>query len=147
MPRKNIPADVFKHIDMHNGDKSQCWEWKGKVNAKDKRPYFTIENKRKPSYVYVLEQVSGQKQRKRMVLHKCDNRICCNPSHLSWGTHQDNMNDMKERERHGLPKTVIRAVLALLSIGRTQRSIAELYGVSRETISAIATGRNHKDKG
>jgi predicted XRE-type DNA-binding protein len=147
MPRKNTPADVFKHINMHNGDTNVCWEWKGKVNQRDGRPYFTITGQRKPSYVYVLEQVSGEEKKGRMVLHSCDNRVCCNPNHLSWGTHQDNMDDMKERERHGIPRTVIRAIHKLLDESRTQKDIAELYGISREAVSAIATGRNHKDKG
>ena len=144
MPRKNTPADVFKHIDMHGGDSSVCWEWKGKVNAKDERPYFTVENKQRPSYVYVLEQMSGEAQRNRMVLHSCDNRICCNAAHLSWGTHQQNMNDMKKRERHGAPQTVVRAIRRLLKDGKTQAEVAKLYGLSREAISAIHTGRNKK---
>lgn len=25
--------------------------------------------------------------------HRCDNTICCNPSHLFWGTHRANMRD------------------------------------------------------
>jgi len=132
---------------MQGGDSSTCWEWKGKVNAKDGRPYFTIEGQRRPAYVLVLEQVLGEAAGKRMALHNCDNPICCNPSHLSWGDHQRNMDDMKERERHGLPKTVVRSISKLLSDGKTQRSIADLYGISREAVSAIATRRNHLDKG
>ena len=147
MSRTNKPSDIFKYINMQGGDSSVCWEWKGKVNAKDGRPYFTVNNKRKASYIYVLEQVSGQRQGGHMALHKCDNRICCNPDHLSWGDHQRNMDDMKERERHGLPKTVVRAIYKLLSDGKTQQSIADLYGISREAVSAIATRRNHLDKG
>jgi hypothetical protein len=143
MTKANIPADVFKHINMENGDADVCWEWEGKVNKKDGRPYYTVQGKRRPAYVYILELHTGQLQQQGQVArHKCDNKICCNPHHLSWGTHQHNMNDMKERDRHGLPATVVRAIHNLLNEGRTQQSIAILYGVSREAISAIATGRN-----
>tara|TARA_Y100001951_G_C11114763_1_gene169483 strand:+ start:238 stop:390 length:153 start_codon:yes stop_codon:yes gene_type:complete len=48
---------------------------------------------------------------------------------------------MVERERHGMPRTVIRAILRLRAKGKTQKEVAELYGVSREAISAIDTGR------
>jgi hypothetical protein len=140
MARKNTPHDVFKHIDMTSMP-DKCWEWKGKVNAKDGRPYFTIEGKRRPAYAIVLEVFKGEAQEGRVARHSCDNPICCNPHHLTWGSHQDNMNDMKERERHGLPKTVVRAIRRLLGEGRTQQEIADLYGVSREAISAINTGR------
>jgi|TARA_R100000093_G_C1936353_1_gene70482 hypothetical protein len=146
MSRKNKPIDVYRHINMHEGDEDVCWEWQLKLNAKDSRPYFTVDGKRRPSYAYVLETKTGEAQDDRMVLHSCDNPICCNPFHLSWGTHQDNMNEMKERERHGLPTTVVRAIRRLLSEGGTHKDIANLYGVSRETITAINNGRSHKDK-
>lgn len=39
----------------------------------------------------------------RYVLHACDNRICCNPSHLRYGTQRDNVHDAISRERHVNP--------------------------------------------
>jgi|TARA_R110000751_G_scaffold5594_3_gene25362 hypothetical protein len=145
MARNNVPSDVFKSIDMKGGDKNVCWPWTKTTNAKDGRPYITIKGKRRPSYVIVLECVSGTSQKEGQVArHSCDNPICCNPHHLAWGTHQDNMDDMVKRDRHGLPRTVIRAIRKLLSEGRTHSEISNLYGVSRETITAINNGRTHK---
>lgn len=36
-----------------------------------------------------------------MILHSCDNgdKGCVTPAHLSLGTHQDNMTEMRERDR------------------------------------------------
>ena len=144
---KNSPHSVFAFINMHNGDTSVCWEWTGALNKKDGRPYITIEGKRRPSYVIVLELFTGEKANGRKARHKeCDNPVCCNPHHLMWGTSQDNSNDMKDHERHGMPKTVLRAIRSLLEKGHTHAHIATVYGVSRETITAINTGRSHKDK-
>jgi hypothetical protein len=126
---------------MMKGDHNVCWEWKGKINAKDNRPYFTVNGKRRPSYAYVLEACTGEAQKEQQVLHSCDNTTCCNPHHLRWGTHQDNMDDMKERERHGLNRTVVRAILKLIEDGRSHEDIAGLYGISREAVTAIHNGR------
>ena len=143
MPHKNLPTDVFKSINMHNGDINVCWEWTGKVNKKDGRPYFTARRRRRPAYVVVLELVGGTTQKKKkQALHSCDNPICCNPTHLSWGTHQQNMDDMVKKGRHGLPKIAVRAIKKLcVESNQTQQEIADLYGISREAVSAIDTGR------
>ena len=139
MGKSNVPTDVFKNVDMATPD--ECWPWKGKVNAKDQRPYLTIAGVRRAAYVIVYELYSGEQALGRYILHSCDNSICCNPHHLSWGSHQDNMDDMKKRDRHGLPKTVVRAITNLLGESKTHQEIATLYGVSREIITAINNGR------
>ena len=146
--RKNKQVDVFRFINMHGGDTNVCWEWRRKLKPSDGRPYFVVEGRERPAYAIVLELASGEAQGARVARHSCDNRVCCNPHHLKWGTKQDNSNDMVERERHGMPRTVVRAIKTLLKRAgdkkKTQQTIADLYGVSRETISAIATGRSHK---
>jgi hypothetical protein len=143
MPRKNIPTDVFKSINI--GAKDECWSWKGRYNKKDSRPYFTSNGRQRPAYVWVLELHTGEEASKRLALHSCDNGEspvgCCNPHHLRWGTHDENMKDMVDRERHGLPAIVVKAIRKLRSEGKTQKEVAELYGISREAVSAIDTGR------
>ena len=34
------------------------------------------------------------------VMHSCDNKICCRPSHLTAGTHAENMADLISKGRH-----------------------------------------------
>ena len=144
--KKNKPTDVFKSINMHQGDQSICWEWTGSINEKDGRPYITINSKRRPSYAIVLELSSGKQQGNQVARHKCDNPICCNPKHLEWGTKQDNSNDMIERERHGLPKIVVRAIQNLLDDEIDHTTIANRYGISREAVTAINNSRTARSK-
>lgn len=136
----NQKVDVFKRIDM-SGGKDACWPWTAKL-AGNKRPYFTVDGKKILAYRLVKELVTGIALPSNAIeRHTCDNPRCCNPRHLIEGTHQDNMDDMKGRERHGLPHHVVKAIRRLLEAGRVQQEIADLYGVSREAISAIATNR------
>jgi len=107
------------------------------------------QGRRTMAYRWVWELVTGQSiPEGMMILHSCDNGGepigCSNPAHMRLGTVQDNSDDMTERQRHGLPTNVVKAILRLLERGHTQQSIADIYGVSRETISAIATRRVYK---
>lgn len=148
----NDPADVFKHISM--GGKDQCWAWLGTWGgrSRDRRPYFMAHGERTMAYRWVWRLVNGSDPLPgQMILHSCDNGGwpvgCCNPAHLSIGSHEQNMEQMRQRERHGLPATAVAAIRRLLAQGDTQQSIADKFGVSRETISAIATGRVYKPMG
>ena len=73
------------------------------------------------------------------VLHNCDTPACCNPNHLRLGTHRENMADASAKGRMGkklTPAEVIE-IRRLRAQGRTQRELAERFGVSRMTIRQI----------
>jgi hypothetical protein len=147
VPRSNSPEDIFHLFDMRGTD--DCWPYIGSSwggRERDKRPYFMSNGRRQMAYRWVYELVHGViLTPDQSILHSCDNGGypvgCGNPAHIRIGTVQENSNDMKARERHGMPKTVVKAIRRLIEEGRPQHEIADLYGVSREAISAIATGR------
>jgi hypothetical protein len=93
--------NFYKKID-NKADKD-CWNWKGPI---DRYGYgdFRFMTNRKINYRIahrIALALTGVEIEGKLVLHSCDNRKCCNPHHLRAGTHQDNMNDMKERGRSG----------------------------------------------
>jgi len=83
------------------------------------------------------------------ILHKCDNRKCCRPSHLSEGTNQDNINDKVSKNRQSNAKGIINGNSKLteaqvLEIRKkyadgscTQSALGTEYNVSRSTITYI----------
>jgi hypothetical protein len=83
-----------------------------------------------------------------MVLHSCDKGSwpvgCGNPLHLRLGDNAANVDDRLTRERHGLSHSVVRNIRKLIEQGRKHQDIADLYGVSRETITAINVGQTYK---
>lgn len=83
------------------------------------------------------------------VLHRCDNRSCCNPAHLRLGTHQDNMDDCKARGRtnNGCAKLTVEQVRYIKANYRKTgprsgngSELARRFGVKPGTVHAIGRG-------
>lgn len=124
------------------GGPDACWPFTGVLNNKG-RPYFAVGGKKVLVYRLVYELVTGIEIGNRIYRHTCDNEICCNPKHGVLGDHQENMNDMKERERHGLPHHTVRAIRKLGSTGISHRSIGERFGIARSTVTEIINRDNY----
>lgn len=145
----------------------ECWEWQGSIN--------------RGGYGVLIRSIAGQRVHlitHRMayflhhgvdpsglcVCHRCDNRACCNPSHLFLGTLGDNNRDaaLKGRghfkkgaplppeqrprgESHGRAKLSAAQVLEIRAKFNpyfvTTRRLAIEYGVSQSLIDKIITRR------
>ena len=147
----NEPVDVFKHYNM-DVEPDECWQWKGTWGGRDrdKRPYITCGGTRSIAYRLVYTLASGEQlTQEQNILHSCDNGGwpigCGNPAHLTVGTNRQNVNDRLLRQRHGLSHSVVNNIRKLLAKGdNTHAQIADVYGVSRETVTAIANNRTYQ---
>ena len=148
--RKNQPTDVFKYIDMKGGDFTQCWPWTGSTGgrADDKRPYFQLDGKKQLAYRVVYRLYVGELKDDELIRHTCDTPLCCNPMHHMKGTELDNTKDKVSRERHGgVPASVASRIRSMYATGQyTQKQIAAMFNIARETVSAIVTGRRRADQ-
>lgn len=77
---------------------SGCIEWTGYLDPKGYGRFSAASGEvlchRIAYAIHFGVSVSGLH-----VLHRCDNRRCCNPHHLFLGTNQDNMDDMVRKGR------------------------------------------------
>jgi hypothetical protein len=88
------------------------------------------------------------------VLHKCDNRKCCNPSHLFLGTNLDNIADKlaKGRQARGESSALaklrardIPIIRAMAREGVSQGKIARVFGVTLQAIWCVVKGKTWRD--
>ena len=78
---------------------NECWEWQSTLS---KSGYGTISVKRRllrAHRVSLSLNKEGFDKDKPHALHSCDNPKCCNPLHLFWGSHSENMKDMALKKR------------------------------------------------
>ena len=103
MPTKPMnPEERIKRAVFVDGN--ECWNWK---LSKDRVGYGRLKiqlgtrEKFRFSSVhrYAYEVFVGPIPSGMNVLHRCDNRACCNPSHLFIGSQKDNMQDMHAKGR------------------------------------------------
>lgn len=101
---KLTDAQVFEGLKakckvMPNG----CWEFQGFCGPKP-RNYGSYSYRGKArsmaAHRVAYMTVKGEIPKGMLVMHSCDNPPCCNPDHLSLGTHLENMAACRARERY-----------------------------------------------
>ena len=134
-------------VVVHEG---KCWEWTACIVS----GYGRIKRKGKDVQAHRVswEIHNGKIPKTKWVLHKCDNRQCCNPKHLFIGTHQDNMDDMDRKGRRHSQVGVLNSNVKLTEAdvveirdakkkdAVTDQELGERYGVTRAAVSQLLRG-------
>lgn len=123
-------------------DPSGCWLWTG---AKHPTGYGIVKVAGKQWVVhrYVSTLVAGEIPTETHILHSCDTPLCSNPAHLWRGSHADNMADKRSKGRTSAPavrltQQQVQEIRSLYAAGGVSySSLANQFGVSKETIGAI----------
>lgn len=96
--RENYTHNFWAKVDKENSN--GCWPWLGARRSKSV-PYGQVkfEKKMMTAHRVAFILTYGAIESGKYILHSCDNPPCCNPAHLSEGTHADNMRDMTQKKR------------------------------------------------
>lgn len=133
--------------NVRRADPSTCWEWTGSRMTRGYGQFWYLGAPAGAHRVaYTLSH--GPIPEGQHILHRCDNRLCCNPDHLSAGSHADNMQDAASKKRlsvprpnrHRLTTAQLQEVDALLAAGVKRVRIADRFGVSKSWVSLYARG-------
>lgn len=137
----------WRAVDIR-GD-GECWPWKGDRDANG-YGLFTYHGVRRPAHELARSFSVGELRPHGFdTCHSCDVPLCCNPTHLRFGTRQDNVNDMWDRGRGlsgerspgaKLSNQLAREIRERRALGARQIDLAAEYGVSAAYISEIVNG-------
>ena len=127
-----------------------CWEWTASLAGKG-YGQMKLPKQRKQEYSHRLAYMiyKGEIPKGIDVCHQCDNPKCCNPDHLFLGTRKENLQDMKQKNRHlngeknagaKLTEEDVVKIKACLAAGMSQTQIAKAFNVQQMAISRIKTG-------
>lgn len=139
-----------------NINENNCWNW---LYGKTGRPYGALVYKGKVVMTHRLSyqfQYPDEDISNKVICHKCDNTICCNPEHLFAGTQKDNIQDRISKgrsnyargENNGATKLTNDQVNQIRfrykSEKISQSKLSSEYGVGQDQISRIV---NNKRRG
>lgn len=143
-----LKRDFLLNAVLANTD--QCLEWEFVYNTGTGYGDIVWDGKSAHAHRVVCELAHGVPPEEKLVAaHSCGNRRCMNPKHLRWATYAENEADkhLHGTSLKGKPGRLIKlseddivTIRGLRGV-RSQREIAEEYGVHQVTVSEIQTGK------
>ena len=79
-----------------------CRVWAGRP-GRNGYGLISVNNRARSVHRVAYEVAKGEIAPGLCVMHRCDNRLCVNPEHLTLGTKADNSRDMVAKGRHVSP--------------------------------------------
>lgn len=160
MNKTNLPQSVINRFWSKVQKTPECWIWTAGCSGNGYGLFsYTINGIqiRITIHRFSWEYHYGPIPTNKLVCHHCDNKTCCNPSHLFLGDPKDNTRDMMNKgrlnggwapgEQHvntNLTNDDVRKIKQLLSQGVYQHEIATAFNISQTTVSRIKLRKTWK---
>lgn len=152
--RDTLENRFWAKVDQRG--RNECWPWLATANNKG---YGLIQkqvdgrNGKRLAHRISYELRFGPIDPDICVLHRCDNPICVNPSHLFLGSKRDNIADMIAKGRgrapphmvgasHGGAKLTEKQAYYVLHTPKRAPELACELGVLRSVINRIRSGKS-----
>lgn len=164
MAKRKTFEDAWELVSIKSDD--ECWNWLGCKNSTGYGS-MTVSQKVYSAHriIYKLTHpdeiefhAPKDKSLKQFILHKCDNRLCCNPKHMMLGNYDDNNKDAKNKGRSSAPKGAhhkkakltfeqANKVRELNKKGLSYVEISKFFGIHANNISRICRNIGYVNNG
>jgi hypothetical protein len=157
--KKTAKEYLMSYVKVN--EETGCWEWQGPRQGQNKIPntgkrlaygLFHHNNVRGNAHRQSWKIHYGEIPAGLLVMHSCDVPYCCNPDHLTLGTHTANMQDMakKGRARKGTPnpRKLTQELAEEIKANKDNlkgSELAQKYNVSYLTIKNVQSGKSWKN--
>jgi len=142
------PPEVRFWRNVTIGGIDQCWLWKKSLypNGYGK---WKIKGNRTSAHRTAFLYSRGQLPKGVCVCHRCDVKLCCNPTHLFTGTYKDNMDDAFKKGRmymgtrqwnSKLTPEKVRQIRELDKKGVSNKILAKHFLVTESNVEKILAG-------
>lgn len=160
-PRNQTPENFWSKVAVSE-DEGECWPWSGCVSSTG---YGVVRWNGKPLLVHrVAAWLSGLipspsrniRDHKSVLMHGCDNKLCCNPNHLFPSTQSENVYEqhrkgrrkVKRGEQHDAAAVTDKVAKEIYDLYHTQKvtmqSVGDMYGVSRAVVEGIVYRKRYR---
>lgn len=152
----SVEDRFWEKVDVRSKD--ECWNWLGIITPKGYGHFRVTSKGMTRSHRFSYEIAFGKIPDGFLVLHKCDNRKCVNPSHLFLGTNDDNMKDMARKGRgrtlirlgedspvHKLTLKDVMEIRELYSTGQyTYLQLSDRFNITYQHVGSVVTRKTWK---
>jgi hypothetical protein len=145
MPRGKPDASLEERFLKKTIVIGDCWMWAGGITTNGygqllKKTYGTTYAHQWSCHIWKGSPLPIEKG--MCIKHSCDNKRCVNPEHLTYGTLQENIQEMVERNPKAMGRIVpteqeLIKLKELILTGISRREISRKIGHSRHWIDRI----------